>query len=300
MVLIMNETLENIRENPKQFLKDVGMNLVIVITSLSYIAYQLVGLKDVGIGNPLTLIAGAIISILCGVTIKQALGENGFTLGYKSDEWLNEKRGYDNACNDVIQYMDKVDNFYQYQEIEKRRNYRRAVLQAKRMKYEMWFDVEGNYIGTKEMVKKLTIWQKLALHKAIRVKVYVKNLFSEYSKSAEEDVKKEKTDANQRTRSGIGNTISAVLISAISVYFVPFFKEWSPASLIAATIQVALWILFGFINLAKNYNFVTKVKTAVLREKKKDMSKFKSGCENRIYDYGPYDKQEPRQIGMFS
>lgn len=294
----MGETLDNIRENPKQFIKDVGTNLMVVFVSLSYIAYQMVALKSVTFENPIVLIAGAIVSIFCGVMTKQLLGENGFTLGYKSKEWLEAKRGYDAACNDAIPYMSKVDNFYEYQAIEKRRNFRRAVLIAKRMQYEMWFDKDGNYIGTKQMVKKLTIWQKLALFRAIRVRVHVKNLFSENSKSAEEDVKREKTDAMQRTKSSAGNTVSAVMVSSLNVVLTAVLKDFTPAALIAALIQVALWLTFGFVNMFKNYNFVAKVKPAILAEKKTDISKFISGCQIGKYDHSPYEVYEPKQITM--
>ena len=36
--------------------------------------------------------------------------------------------------------MERVDNFYQCEEIEKKKNYRRQHLQEIRLKYDNWFD----------------------------------------------------------------------------------------------------------------------------------------------------------------
>jgi len=295
----MGERLDNIRENPKEFLKDVGMTLVVVLVSLSYIVSQLVGLESVSFENPWVLLAGAILSIFTGVSIKQALGEKGFTIGYKAKDWLEAKAKYDNACNAAIPYMEKEEVFYDYEEIEIRRDYRRDVLMSKRMKYEMWFDGEGNYIGTKEMVKKLTIWQKLALWDAIRVRVHINRMFSENSRSARNRVKKAPTDATQRAKSGFSNTLSAVLISCLNVAFNVYFKTFTIAGLIFALIQVALWLIFGFVNMFKNYNFVTKIKPSILADKKSRISKFIAGCEQHLYDHKPYEVyQEKPMIGV--
>lgn len=290
--------MNEIKENAGKYLKGLLMDFVVVLVSLAYIFYQMITLEHNAI-NPLVLIAEAFIGIVCGVTIKQALGENGLSKGYNSVIWDEEEKKYNSACNTANQYMERVDNFYMSLEMEKRKNYRRQNLQAARMKYSEWFDNNGYYIGTKENYEKLDWRQKHVLRKCVKVKIYVLNLFSEYAVGTEQDTKKEMTDKSQRARNLTKNTISATLIAAIGAYFVPLFTKWSWASFISATMQVSLWVIFGIIQLYTNYNYVVKDKVAILRKKKELISRFTSDCQKGMHIYNPYDlieSEDTRQI----
>ena len=157
------------------------------------------------------------------------------------------------------------------------------------MKYNMWFDQDGNYIGTQEMVKALTLRQKLVLNKCVKVKIYVLNLFSEYSTATEQDTHREMTDNRKRARNITRNTVSATLIAIIGVYFIPLMEGWSWAKFVASTMQVVLWILLGIYQLYKNYAYITEDKVALLKRKKEMIKRFTSGCEQGLYQENPYD-----------
>ena len=288
---MFDEKLEEIQSFTVRYIKTIAMDIIVVLVAIAYIFYQMVGLQ-VTDTNPLVLIAQAFMGIICGVAIKQALGENGFSRGYNSKFWLDEEEKYNSACNTANPYMERVDNFYQYEEIEKKRNYRRAKLQGARLKYDQWFDKDGNYIGSIENYNKLDKKQKRVLNKCIKIKIYPLNLFSQYDISNEKWTKKELTDRAQRGKNATRNTISATLIAIIGVYFIPFLSGWSWASFISSTMQVAMWVLFGILQLFTNYNFVTQDKVALLRKKKEDIRRFTTGCEKGLYIYGPYDEPQ--------
>ena len=288
---MLDEKLEELQNFTVRYIKTIAMDIVVVLVAIAYIFYQMVALQPNDI-NPLVLIAEAFMGIICGVAIKQALGENGFSRGYNSKFWLDEEDKYNQACNTANPYMERVDNFYQYEEIEKKRNYRRAKLQGIRLKYENWFDQDGNYIGDIELYNKLDKKQKKMLNKCIKVKIYVLNLFSQYNVSVDQDTKREITDRLQRSKNLTKNTVAAVIIAIIGVYFIPQLNSWSWASFISSTMQVAMWVLFGILQLFNNYNFVTQDKVALLRQKKEIIRRFTTGCEKGEYIYGPYDTQE--------
>ena len=286
---MFEEKLEEIQTFTSRYIKTIAMDLIVVLVAFAYIFYQMVRLEPTDT-NPLVLIAQAFMGIVCGVAIKQALGENGFSRGYNSKFWLDEEEKYNQACNTANPYMERVDNFYQYEEIEKKRNYRRAKLQGARLKYDQWFDHDGNYIGSIENFNKLDRKQKKVLNKCIKIKIYPLNLFSQYDISNDKWTKKEPTDRAQRGKNATRNTISATIIAIIGVYFIPFLSAWSWASFISSTMQVAMWVLFGILQLFTNYNFVTQDKVALLRKKKEDIRRFTTGCERGLYVYGPYDQ----------
>lgn len=285
----LNELKEDLKENSVKYIKSIAMDLVVVLVSFAYVFYKMITLETNQI-NPFILIAESIMGIICGVVIKQALGENGFSKGYNSSTWQEEIDLYNNACNTANPYMERVDNFYLCEEIEKKRTYRRQHLQAKRMKYDNWFDFDGNYIGNELDYNKLTRRQKKCLEKCIKVKIYIPNLFSEYGTATDEYTKKEKTDKTQKMSNLGRNTISAIIVAVIGVYFVPMINSWSWASFISATMQVSLWVIFGVLQLYTNYDFVVHTKVASLRNKKEMIKRFTSGCEKDLYKSNPYDK----------
>lgn len=286
--------LNEIKQNPKRYLKSIAMDVVVVIVAIAYIFYNMIKLEKQDL-NPLVLIAESIVSIICGVVIKQSLGENGFSRGYNSAYWKNEEDKYNEACNTATPYMERVDNFYTSEEIEKRKKYRREHLQAVRLKYDMWFDQDGNYIATKEMFKKLTRAQRHMVNKCVSVKIYVLNLFSEFGTSSEQDTKKELTDRRQKSKNITKNTLSATIIAVVGVYFLPILTmSW--ATFIASTMQVALWILFGILQLYSNYAFVVQDKVSLLKRKKELIKKFTTGCEQGMYIVNPYETNAPLSI----
>ena len=293
--MTLDDKLEELQGLTSKYIKSIAMDFVVVIVAIAYIFYQMVTLEPTEL-NPLVLIAQAIMGIICGVVIKQALGENGFSRGYNSKIWVEEEQKYNDACNTANPYMERVDNYYQCEEIEKKRNYRRTKLQGIRLKYDEWFDGMGNYIGTIDNYNKLDGKQKRVLNKCIKVKVYPLNLFSQYSISSDQDTKQEVTDRIQRGRNIAKNTISATLIAIIGVYFVPLLNHWSWASFISATMQVALWVLFGIIQLYANYNFVVQDRVSVLRTKKENIKRFTVGCENGLYLISPHKEKSIAEL----
>ena len=284
----INDKLEELKDSYSRYIKTVAMDVIVVIVAVAYILYQMIRLTPTDT-NPLVLLAQAFMGIICGVVIKQALGENGFSKGYNSDFWIKEERLYNDACNTANPYMERVDNFYQYEEIEKKKNYRRQHLQGARLKYDIWFDKDGNYIGTKEMYTALDFNQKRILRKCIKVKIYPLNLFSQYAVTSEQDTKREITDRLQRGKNITKNTLAATIIAIIGVYFIPVLNKWSWASFISSTMQVAMWVLFGMLQLYTNYNFIVQDKVALLRKKKEIIKRFTTGCEKGLFIKGPYD-----------
>ena len=293
----LNELKEDLKENSVKYIKSIAMDLVVVLVAIAYVFYKMVSLETNEL-NPIILIAESIMGIICGIVIKQALGENGFSKGYNSQTWQDEIDLYNQACNTANPYMERVGNYYLCEEIELKRTYRRQHLLACRMRYEQWFDFDGNYIGSMEQESKLTRKQKRCLNKCVKVKIYIPNLFSEYGTATDEYTHKEKTDKTQKMSNLGRNTISAIIVAIVGVYFVPMLNSWSWASFIAATMQVALWVIFGVLQLYTNYDFVVHTKVASLRNKKESIKRFTSGCEKELYKVNPYDQYSCKDKGI--
>lgn len=273
------------------FIKGNLINAVVIGVGLAYIFWGLVRIEKTNL-SPLAVIAQAGIGILCGFVIKQSLGENGFNKGYRSNIWQDALEKYAKACNGTQDYIERVDNFYLYEEIRKKRIYRRTNLQAYQMRYSDFFDKDGYFIGTDEKMQKLTKKQRKILNKCIRVKIYHLNLFSEYSNEIENDTHREKTDKDQRAKMFRKNSLVAIFTATAGAYFTASITGFNLGSIVFATIQVLMWVATGITQLYTNYNYITIEKTSKLSQKVEMIVRFKKDCENGKYLDDPYDEEE--------
>lgn len=276
------------------FIKGNLINAVVIAVGLIYIFFGLVKIERTQL-SPLAVIAQAGIGIICGFVIKQAMGENGFNKGYRSAIWQDSLNKYSIACNSSQDYIERVDNFYLYEEIRKKKNYRRMNLQAYQMRYSDFFDKDGYFINDEEKMRKLTRKQLKVLNKCIKVKIYHLNLFSEYSNEIENDTKREKTDKDQRMKMLSKNSLVAIFSATAGAYFTASIQGFNLGNMIFATIQVLLWIAAGIIQLYTNYNYVVVEKTSKLAQKVETIVRFKKDCENGKYLNDPYEMEEENE-----
>ena len=272
-----------------EFIKGNVANFVVVISSVVYILYGMITIEKTGL-TVAQVIAKAGVGIIIGLMIKQGVGENGFTKGYNSHIWQDTNEKYTNACNLANPHIEKIDNFYLSEEIEKKKIYRRQMLQAHQMKYNWFFDENGNYEPDLERYEKLTRKQRKVLNKCVKIKIYNLNLFSEYSNDVVVDTKREKTDSTQRSKMFGKNSVAQLITAVVGAYFIPLWTNWNWGAIIMSSIQVAIWLSTGVTQLYANYNYVVLEKTAKLKRKIELLIKFKKGCENGLYDKNPYDE----------
>lgn len=278
---------ENAKNKINKFIKTGLVNAVVVGVGLAYIFFTMVTIKT-GDVNILELLGKSAIGIICGIMIKQGLGENGITRGYSSEIWNTEFAKYNESCNKANPYMERVDNFYYYEEIEKRKSNRRAILMAARLKYGDFFDEHENFIG-QDRIENLTKQQQRAVNKCVKIKIYTLNLFSEYANVTTTDTKKETGDKEQRAKMFGKNSISQILVAVAGAYFVPMLNEWDWGTFIFSTLQVLMWCASGVMQMHTNYNYVVVEKVNKLKRKKELIQKFIHGCELNMYVDNPYD-----------
>lgn len=289
LVKSINEGLANARKNLKTILMDIG----VIIVSISYVLYQLLTLKPADI-DPLTLTAETLIGVLAGLLIKMGLGENGFTRGYQSDEWKNHKDKYNKRADMALPYSDKVEEFQERLKNERLIKVRRLYLSQYRIKYDDFYDSNGDFIErdiitpkarrkalqsgkmTNEDLAQYIVLDKKqikALYKSCKIKVYIRELLNEYDSELSTYTHKEFTDKDQRNKKFGKNILSAAIIATVGVYFVPMWA-WSLEKFIWGLFQVTLWIAFGILQLYDNYRFVVEERASALDRKSQDLSKF--------------------------
>lgn len=292
--------------------KTILTNISVVILAVFFVFYNTLKLSWTNL-NPWILLIRSILAIVVGIMIKTALGENGFDRGYRSLTWNNEFKRYEKKADEALPFIDKVDIFYEKQHSEKLAKNRKTRLSGYRMKYAMFFDENGDYIEheiwTKNQKKRylkkhdkipedviiLDFRQKHCLKKCCKLKIYVKNLFSDYEIGLTADERKEKTDKMQRTHNLRKNTLKTIAFSLAGVYLAATFV-WDLGGIINAIFQVLGFIFVGLLDSSNNYYYITVEKVNILKEKESDISKFlidNIGRESFIEKF--VHKEEPQQ-----
>lgn len=310
----MIEIKEEKNKKVYDFIRGNIINAVILLTSVSYIFYGLVTIEQTGL-TVAEVLAKAGIGIIVAFIIKECMSENGFNYGYRSSIWITNRDQYLNVCNTANDYIERVDNFYMCEEIEKKKRYRRQSIASAQMRYDWFFDKDGNYLNkpiilvndAAKMKEKgieipedaliLTRYQKHIIRKCLNVKIYNLNLFSEYGIEAENDTRKEKTDKAQRKAMLTRNGLFAVMSAVVGAYFIPLLNGWNWALFIQSCIQIMIWIGCGAIQLYTNFNYICVEKVAKLKRKSELIVKFRKGCEQGLYLVNPYDEMEAAENG---
>lgn len=311
----LRETSDKATRFIKTNAKSIFTNLTVVLLAVVFVFYQTLKL-EVSTLNPLTLFAESILAIVVGIMIKTSLGENGFDRAYRSEVWIRERNKYELKADAAQVFIDKVDTFYEKEHTEKLLKNRKTRLSGFRMKYTTFFDENGDYIEheiwtplqKKKWLKKneelpegvivLDFRQRLCLFKCVRVRIHIKNMFSEYQIGLTADEKKEKTDRMQRAHNLRKNTFKTITFAITGVYFT-VVMVWNIASIIWAIFQVLGFIVVGIIDAFDNYYYVTVEKVAILKEKQNDLARFlieNTSREEFSKTFVEQPKEEPKEI----
>ena len=311
-----DEFAANIRKNITSILLDVG----IVGISVIYVFYNILDFHKTET-DPWRLLMKGLVGIFVGVGLKWMLGEKGLIKGHNDKTFTRPKEAFDERADNSVPYIDRFDDFAEKERIEKVLRNRKIHLNNYRMKYETFFDENGDYIeheiwtprkakkyfknpydDTKELPENVIVldWkQRWCLRKCVKLQIFVPNVFSEYGDTVAQDEKPEKTEQEIRRKNTRSNFISAVIFAMIGVYFVPDILNFSWAAIIWSIFQVFMWLVFGIMNFYQNFTFVIIDEVKTIAKKDKLLTKFLifalGGRENYNKEFNPKPKEEPKE-----
>lgn len=296
----------SLKKNITSILLDIG----IIGVAVAYVFYNILEFHKTDL-DPWRLLMKGLVGVFVGVGLKWMLGEKGIIKGHNNEQFTRPKEHFDNRTEKAVPYIDKYDAFEEKERTEKIYRNRKIHLNNYKMKYETFFDENGDYIEheiwtprqrdkwlkqTKksvidfgeehEDVIVLDLRQRLCLRKCIKLQIFVPNVFDDYGNSITDDEKPQKTERDIRKQNTRNNFVSAVVFALIGVYFIPDIMNFTVAGIIWSIFQVFMWLAFGIINFYKNYTFVVIDEVKYIGKKDKLLTKF------LIYALGGRDQYE--------
>lgn len=301
-----DELVLSLKKNITSILLDIG----IIGVAVAYVFYNILEFHKTNL-DPWRLLMKGLVGVFVGVGLKWMLGEKGIIKGHNNEQFTRPKEHFDNRTEKAVPYIDKYDAFEEKERTEKIYRNRKIHLNNYKMKYETFFDENGDYIEheiwtprqrqkwlkqTKKSVIDfgeehediivLDLRQRLCLRKCIKLQIFVPNVFDDYGNSITDDEKPQKTERDIRKQNTRNNFVSAVVFALIGVYFIPDIMNFTVAGIIWSIFQVFMWLAFGIINFYKNYTFVVIDEVKYISKKDKLLTKF------LIYALGGRDQYE--------
>ena len=289
-----DEFASAIKKNITSILLDIG----IVGISIVYVFYNILDFHKTET-DPWRLLMKGLVGIFVGVGLKWMLGEKGLIKGHNNQQFSKPKELFDERTDKAVPYIDRFDEFSEKERIDKMLRNRKIHLNNYKMKYDTFFDENGDYIEHEiwtprqkkrwlkrynktviefdnelENVIVLDFKQRYVLKKCIRLQIYIPDVFSDYGDTITEDEKPDKTEQGVRRKNTRSNFISAVIFAMIGVYFVPDLLNFTWAAIIWSIFQVFMWLAFGIINYYQNFTFVVIDEVKQIGRKDKLLTKF--------------------------
>lgn len=288
----MNKKLSNIGENVKKNLRNYILTAGLIFVCAAFVLYNI--LKwDKSTASAGVIISSGVVAFICSVIIKALLGEKGFALGYNDEKWTKPHDKYLVKSNLADPFISDVDSFYEKKKTELKLKLRKTILANARLKYEDFFDNDANFIEHEHMLKYkykkelkknkdfkvaegtfiLDLHQIHAIKRAVKVEIFIPDLFTDYENDLTSYTKKEKSDASVRTKNNSKNIIKGAMVSFVGVYFTATIV-FNVATVFTTLFMLGTFLGIGILQLYSNLVYVTFDKVQTLTRKDKLLTEF--------------------------
>lgn len=210
-----------------------------------------------------------ICTVILAITYCNLLADGGFKSAKLTLDYINASTEYEVALKNGIVYTEEINN---YALVIARKNLyeaRRNSLRSVGLKYEDYFEDNGDFKQDKldfKKDKRLNKKQKKYIKKCMRLQIIVPNIMSLVGGSFF-GLKRYEEERSYRAKSISMQTVIRAVLSIASVGFMFNFLGFNTGAMIYALFQIVLWTGSGVGERIKNYNFVIEKTIPQLKEK---------------------------------
>lgn len=267
----------------KDFFRNNIIPIIIAIACLAYIARGLITINETG-KTPFEIIGDGALALLFSLFITQMFGEQGFLKGDQNERVVATNKLHGETVDSICGYINLLDEWCDKKNSEALKKSRRKILSREGMKYEDYFDEQGNSreiafdFKNKEKRKK-ELKRYICYRKALRKRITPLTVSSLTSGDDMDDDpynmgKGRKEYRKYNARTGLISKIATSVLAGC--YGVNLIANFSWAEFVWTLLQVALFLLMGAMNCVNTYFFVTDELRARTIRQINELDKFKA------------------------
>lgn len=279
------------------FYKNAGY-LAVLLISLAYIAGSFLLISSTG-KTVYEILAGGVISLIVGILINGVFRSLGLRRGEEDERTLSTSNLYAQTIDSVVCHIDKLQDFCDLENIRALSTVRKKILARAGMKYsdcfdesgvlksfdyELYSDEEIELASKRKRRKYLKInrQRKRAYDKAVNVKIKLLSPAVLTSDDAKENdpFNFGKSKKEYSSQQNVADVASRIIMAIIFGYFgVSLASEINVALLIWNTIQIAMYIASGVVQMYATYTWIVNDHRVGVIKKIDCLQKFKIYAE---------------------
>lgn len=274
----------------EMFYKNAGY-VVVVLISFVYVASSLINISRSG-KSVYEIVGTGVLSLILGVLINGIFRSMGVQKGDSDERTLATNALHAKSIEEIIPYIDKLDNFCEMENAKALRSVRTRILAHEGLKYSDFFDDEGNAIENAKCIIQNAKWdtdraKRKAYKRALKVRIkplLSSNLTSDGVK-ANDPFDFGSSKKAYTTKRSASDVIIKLLMAVIFGYFgVTLSSEVNVASLIWNSLQIVLYITGGVIQMYSSYSWVVDDYRSSVIKKIDYLQKFKIYAKQNLTD----------------
>lgn len=269
----MNERLRTILSNSAGYLAVAAVSVVYILAGLF-----VPGLKDKSLA---TVLAEGITGFILGVAINFNLSLQGILKGKDSEQMKATRAEHGKAVERIVPMMDRLDPWCAAQNAQKLQEKRQRILRAAALRYEDYFDQEGNMIAPSPLTDRR---QKRVLRRALRARITPLSpaALTCDGERQEDPFDFGETPEQYQRRTALTDAVTKVLMAVVFGYFgVTMVESFDVATLVWRALYVALLLALGVSKMLRSYLFVADTYRSNLIKKINHLQAFESAQGRR-------------------
>jgi len=273
--------------------KNIGFFLIAVVSAL-YIVKGLYTLGESG-RSAVEILGDGAISASVGFIIGHLMRQTGISYGNDDIEVIKVKSYHSRLLDEAAPYVDRLDAFC---EDENKRSYeliRRRILARAGVKYEDCFTEDGisKMIftgiprGISSVERKMLKKKAKAIRRAngVRLTPLTPESLSVDGSKHSDPYDFGRTEGQYLRRKGGGDIINKILFGFLFGYYAIYLTENAGAdSIIWASLQIAIYLIFGATQMMQSYMFVKSECVQRILRKTDELQRFLNGQRGKISD----------------
>lgn len=249
--LISTLSTDNFSQKLTAFAKRNINSLIIIAVAIAYILYGLIRIEETG-KSVMEIVGESFLSAVVGFTIKQFRMRTGTNDGLISPLFVAKTNAYGQKKMEISPFIDELPNFCKYKNSTRLKARQSEVLINYGMNYQKF--INGDYSNTNDKFTKKVLKKVRNIKMLKYTPLLLTNAYG--NTSFEDEALNVSIEKFERTKV-ISRVILTLACGILFGYFVPS-RNFSIASVLWSSLQIAIYLVMGQLEYNNAYYFVTQ------------------------------------------
>lgn len=279
------------KQETKDFIRNFFGYITVAIISIAFVAFEFVNIEKSGKGV-VEIIADGAVGFIFGITVNIFLRSQGLLSGKRDEGYMATKALHGEIVEKVTPKIDKLEPWCDQMNAAELKKQRTRLLSQNELRYEDYFDEDGNGKGFKiekpttsdKQEIKLYKEKRAAYYKALRLRLTPlssSSLIGEAVRVNDPFYFGQSINEYQKSSTIEDAVIKVVIALAFGYFGVDPILDFSITALIWQMLQVSIYLFLGVLKMRGAFFYMVNDNRGQIVQKIKHLSNFDSITEGK-------------------